>query len=217
MRHYVAHLAVLALADRHGQPMVLALIALDLDPDRSVSNAIDRNAAGHRGQPPSVEASVHLHPVPPRPGVLRQFEMAGQFAVVGEQQQTFGIEVQAPHAHDARHIFGQMLEHRRPALRVPGGRNGAGSLVVAPYARLVGRGDRPPVDGDGVPSRDVDGRRGQHRAVHGHAAFGDHPFRIAAGAHPGPGQHLGYALPLEGRGLLRAIFFRTVLRRIMLH
>ena len=44
--------------------------------------------------------------------------MAGERAVVGEQQQALGVEVEPADGDDARHVLGQRVEHGRAALRV---------------------------------------------------------------------------------------------------
>jgi hypothetical protein len=91
--------------------------------------------------------------------------------------------------------------------------------VEEPQAGALLGGQGLAVHGDRVGSRHVDGRALQHRAVEGHAAFGDQNLGIAARGDAGAGDHLGDAVlhRLLGFGLslwaLLAGAARTILRR----
>ena len=134
---------------------------------------------------------------------------AGKPAVVGEQQQAFGVDVEPAHRHHAGQILGQVVEDRRAAFRVAGRGHEAARLVVEPQARALLGGEGLAIDGDPVGGGHVDGGALQHLAVEGHAALRDHRLRIAAGGDAGAGDHLGDAvldrflrLGLDGRALL---------------
>src|SRR5438874_1843133 len=73
-----AHLAVLALLQRQGEPGVRALLAVERGADRAISDAVDGDAAAERSQPRRVDRAVHPHPVAPYPTRRRQFEAAGE-------------------------------------------------------------------------------------------------------------------------------------------
>ena len=134
---------------------------------------------------------------------------AGEPAVIGEQQQAFGVDVEPADRHHAGQVLGQVVEDRRAAFRVAGRGHEAARLVVEPQARALLGGQGLAVDGDPVGGGHVDGGALQHLAVEGHAALRDHRLRIAAGGDAGAGDHLGDAvldrflrLGLDGRALL---------------
>ncbi len=120
-----------------------------------------------------------------------QFQHALETAVVGEQQQALGIDVEAPNGHHARHLGRQGGEYRRPALRVARRGDEAFRLVIQPQPCALARGQRHAVDGDAVGRADIDGRGRQNAAVDRDAAVGDPAFGVAARAKPGAGEYLG--------------------------
>ena len=65
---------------------------------------------------------------PSRPRSDGWVEPVGQLAVVGEQQQALGVEVEAAHREHPG-LVGHQLDHGRPALGVVGGGDHAGRLV----------------------------------------------------------------------------------------
>src|SRR5262249_43583129 len=96
---HVAHLAVLALADREGEPDVgalLALLAVERRLDRTVMDAIERHAVAQRVELGLCDPAERTHAVAPQPAGLRQLEHAGEPAVVGEQQKPLGADVEPP-------------------------------------------------------------------------------------------------------------------------
>ena len=83
---HVAHLAVLALADREGEPDIAALRAVDRGLDRSVADAVDGDA---RAQPVELglgHAAVRAHAIAPQPAGGGELERAREPAVIGQQQ-----------------------------------------------------------------------------------------------------------------------------------
>ena len=148
-------------------------------------------------------------PIAPHPAGLRQLQRPRQLAVVGEEQQALGIQVQPPDGDHARHARRQVLEHGRAPLRVGVADQQAGRLVVAPHPRRLGRIDGLAVDGEDVAGRDLHGGRVQHLAVDGDAPRPDQPLHLAARGDAGPGQRLGDAIAgLALRGGLTAALSR---------
>jgi tRNA(adenine34) deaminase len=184
-------------ADR--DPDVLAAAGLvvglvDLGLDRAVGDALDGDAVlqpvelglgGVAERPGAIAAD---------PGVAGRFQGARQLAVIGQQQQAFGVQVQAADRDQARQVLGQRLEHRRPALGVVVGGHQPGGLVIAEDPRRLALGHQLAVDGEEVARADLDRRGGQHLAVDRHATGFDQPLDLAPRGHAGPRQGLGDAL-----------------------
>ncbi len=188
-----AHLAVLALAQAHGDPAVGALHALDAGLDRAVAHALDLDAVLQLVEVGLLHASVRPHLVAPQPAGCRQLHVAGEGAVVGEQQQPFAVEVEPPDGDDARQPLGQVLEHGRPALRIGVRGDEAARFVIAPELRRLGRRQRLAVDQHLVLPRHLESGRRQQPAVDVDAALLDPALRLAARAQPGPCHRLGDA------------------------
>ena len=96
--------------------------------------------SGQRVQCALLDLAVHPHAVAPQPARGGAFEMAGQLAVIGEQQQAFGVEIEPPDGDDAPQFLRQRLEHGRPALRVAMGGNAPLRLIIAPEPWRFGGG-----------------------------------------------------------------------------
>ncbi len=203
---HVLDLAVLAFAQTHGDPDIGPLRLVERRLDRAVEHAVDGDAFLQLVEIGLLDLAVGAHAVAAQPAGRRQFEHAGETAVIGQQQQAFGIDVEAADGQDARQVVRQVFEDRRAALRVGIGRHQAGRLVVEPEARALDAADRHAVHFDAVGEGDVDDGGIQHRAVHADAAFHDHALDIAARGHAGARQQLGNALGRQfgtGRNLRR--------------
>src|SRR4051812_46290175 len=83
MRQHVAHLAVLALADRKHQPDIGALVALQRGVDRAVFDAVDLDALFELVELGLGHFAMGAHPVAPQPAGVGQFQRARQPAVIG--------------------------------------------------------------------------------------------------------------------------------------
>ena len=94
MRHHVAHLAVLAFADRKHQPDIGALVALQRRIDRAVFDAVDLDAFFQLVELALRDLAMGADAITPQPAGVRQFERARQPAIIGEQQQAFGVEIE---------------------------------------------------------------------------------------------------------------------------
>ena len=194
MAQHVAHLAVLALADREGDPHVRGLLAVERRLDRPVVDAVDRDAVAQRVELRLRHLAVRAHAIAPQPAGRRQLERAREPAVIGEQQQALGREIEPPDADQPRQVLRQRAEDGRPALRVGDGGHQAARLVIEEQPRALRAGQRLAVDHDLVGGGDVEGRRGDLRAVHRDAPGRDPGLGLAPRRKPRACDHLGDAL-----------------------
>ena len=185
---HVLDFAVLAFAKTHGDPDIVALGAVERRVDAAVEHAVDGDALLQPVERRLIDVAMGAHAVAAQPAGCRQFEHARKAAVIGQQQQAFGVDVEAADRHDARQAFRQVVENGRAAFRIGVGGHQAGRLVVEPQAGALYAADRHAVDLDAVGQRGVDDGRLQKRAVQPHAAFGNHALDIAARGHAGAGE-----------------------------
>src|SRR5260370_19679933 len=149
MREDPTDLAILALLQRHGEPGIAALGALQLRADRPVGNPVERQPLLQRFEARRLDRSMNAHAIAPDPAARGKLQRPREAAVVGEEQQPFGGQVQASDRADARQLRRQALEHGRPALLVPMRGPQTPRLVVAPEPRgrsLSARACRTPPD-----------------------------------------------------------------------
>src|SRR6185437_16122399 len=125
---------------------------------------------------------------------IRQFERARQPAVIGEQQQPLGVEIDPTDRDQAWQALGQIVEHRRPPFRVGMGRHQPARLVEQEQTGALARRQRLAVDGDDVIDGNVERGRVDDAAVDADAALHDPFLGIASRGKPGPRHHLGDAL-----------------------
>src|SRR2546425_1272545 len=97
---HVLHLAILALPDRKGEPNVAALGAIERGLDRTITDAVDGDAGAQPVEPTLPDATVGTHAITAQPTGRRQLERARKRAVVGQQQQALGVEVEAADADE---------------------------------------------------------------------------------------------------------------------
>ena len=195
---HVLHLAVLALADREGEPDVAALGAVDRGLDRSVADAVDGDAVAQPVELILRHPAMGAHAIAAQPAGRRQFERAREPAVVGEQQQPLGVEVEPADADEARQVLGQDSEDGGAAAGIGVRGHQAARLVIEKEPRALARRQRLPVDGDAVRRRHVARRRGDHLAVDRHPPGRDPGLGLAARGEPGAGHDLGDALAVPG-------------------
>ena len=78
MAEHVAHLAVLAFADRKSEPEIGALHALDGGFDGAVMDAVEREARAQLVELRLGHLAVGAHAIAAQPAGRRQFEHAGE-------------------------------------------------------------------------------------------------------------------------------------------
>src|SRR5690606_13378170 len=133
-----------------------------------------------------LDLTVHAHAVAPQPARGRQFEHTRQAAIIGQQQQAFGVDVQPPDGHEPRQLLRQDVEDRRAAFRVPIGGDDTGRLVKQKQARALDGRDFLAVEFDAVMRTDIDRRSVQHLAVEPDAAGRDQFLGVATRGHASP-------------------------------
>jgi len=198
--HRPPDLAVLALADADGQPGIGALLPVQLHLHRQELVALQHQPAAQRIEGGIVGLAIHPNAVFPQPAGLRQLQRALEVAIVGQQQQAFGIEVEAPDAHHPRHPLGHGVEHGLAALLVLLGRHEAERLVIEPQPRRLLLVDRLSIQRHPVARAHVERRAVDDLAIHRHAAGNDHLLGVAARGDAYAGHQLGDALALRAFG-----------------
>ena len=192
--HRAADLAVFAFAQANCQPRIGALLAVQRDTHGLKFLAIDFDPLAQRGQAGIVGAAIHTHAVFAQPTGRGQFQLAFQRAIIGQQQQALGIQIQPAHAHHAGHFGGQRVINRGAPLLVAGGCHKACGLVVQPQARRFRRRQRRAIHGDAIPGRHVQRSALDNFAIDGNAACGDQRLGFAAAGAPRPGDNFGDTL-----------------------
>ena len=189
MFEHTAHLAVLPFTQRHRDPRVAALPAFEAGADRAIGDAVNRDAFPKHREAFRRDLAVDSHFVAADPSGRWQFEPSRERAVIGQQQQPLGIEIEASDRDQPRQFFRQRVEYRRPALLVAMRRDESGRLVIAPQARPVRGGQRLAVDTDAVLGSDHHCRCGQHLTIDRDPTRCDPALGIAARAHAGARQY----------------------------
>ncbi len=180
MAEHVLNLAVLAFAHRKGEPDIVALLAVEPRFDRPIADAVEADTPAQRVEFFLSHAAVGAHPIAAHPAGRRQFEEPRQPAVIGEQQQPFGVHVEPPDAEQARQALGQRRENGRAFLRVDMSGHEPARLVIEEQPRALALRQRLAVDHDQIGRRDIERRRADHRAIDRHPPVGDPGLCLAA-------------------------------------
>ena len=98
----VLDLAVLAFAQGEQQPDIAALLALERRLDRAVLDAVDLDAVLEAVELRLGDGAEGADAISAQPAGGGQFEDALQAAVIGEQQQALGVDVEPADGDDAR-------------------------------------------------------------------------------------------------------------------
>ena len=174
--------AVLAFAQAQGQPAVGALRAVERGVDARIVDSIHGDAFAQRIELALIGVAMGAHAVAPQPAGGGQLQQARQPAVIGEQQQTLGVDVEAPHGDDARQSLGQHIENRRAALGVADRGHEAARLVEQPEPRALAMGHGRAIDHDLVLGADIQGGAVDDDAIHRDAPRRDPFLGVAARA-----------------------------------
>ena len=81
----------------------------------AVIDAFDGDAAEQGVELLLGDVAVGAHLVAAQPARVGMGDDAGEAAVVGEEEQALGVDVEPPDRHDARQVLGQAVEHGRHA------------------------------------------------------------------------------------------------------
>ena len=194
MREHDAHLPVAALGERDCEPGVLPVLAVKARLDRPVADAVHSVSPPEGGERALLGCATHPHPIAPPPAPRRMLQLAGERAVVGQQQQPLGVEVEPSDGDDVAELLSHFLEHGRAALRVAVAGDEARRLVIAPEPGRRRRRQGRTVHGNDAGVIDVGRRVGHDGATKRDPAGGDQPLGVAPRAEPRPGDPLGDAL-----------------------
>ena len=193
--------AVFAFAQPEADPDIGALDAVELGVDAGIFHAVNRHAARQSVELGLVGLAIGAGAITAQPTGGRQFEHARQAAIIGQQQQPLGIDVESADRHQAGQVgefLGDIVENRRASLGIPVGGDEAARLVEQEEAGALARRQRAAVHSHAVFRRDVERGAGQNRAIDRNAAFGDPDFGVAARAKPGARHDLGDAVAMFG-------------------
>src|SRR5882724_5229175 len=194
MRQHVADFTVLAFADRKHQPDIGALVALQCRVDRAVFDAVDLDAFFQFIELRLRHLAMGADAITPQPAGIGQFERARQPAIIGQQQQAFGVEIEPADRDQPRQAFRQIVEHRRPSFGIGMRGHQPARLVKHEQPGALARRQRLAIDGDGIVGGDIERRRIDHAAVDRDAALHDPFLGVAARGKARPRHHLGNAL-----------------------
>ena len=187
-------LAVFSFPQAQGEPGVRALLAVKLGLDAEIVDAVDGHAVGEPIERRLVDVSVRAHAIASQPASRRQLQHAREAAVVGEQKQPFGVDVEPADCDKARQVGRQHSENRVPPLRVASGGDKAPRLMEQKEAGTLRRRKRVAVDAHVVRFAHVEGWALQHFAIDGDTTLGDPSLGFAARADARPRHDLGDAL-----------------------
>src|SRR5215467_8053228 len=137
MAEHVLDLAVLALAHGEDEPDIAALLTLELRLDRTIAHTVDADAMAQRVEARLLHAAMRAHAIAAQPTGRRQLQHTRQPAVVGEQEQSLGVHVEAADADQARQLLRQRRKDRRPALRIHVRRHESARLMIEEEPRAL--------------------------------------------------------------------------------
>ena len=140
MLQHALDLAVLALAQAHRQPDVASPAGARAAP-RCRRSRCPSTVTPSRKRVELLlrDLAMRAHAIAAQPAGRGQFEHAREAAVVGQQQQPLGVDVEPADRDDARQILGQRVEDGRAALGVARGRDEPARLVEEEQTRALGR------------------------------------------------------------------------------
>ena len=198
---HVLDFAVLAFAQRHDDPHIGALLALERGFDRAILDAIDLDAILEAIQRSLGDGAVGAHAIAAQPAGRGQLKHALEAAIIGQQQQAFGVDIETTNGDHARQTVGfEVLENGLATFGILLGNHQARGLVVEPDAGALAGSQRRAIDQDLVTIGDVEGGGHHLLAVDHDAAGGDPDLGIAARAQARTGDDLGEAVTDVGFG-----------------
>ena len=134
------------------------------------------------------------HAVAPQPTGCGQFEQTREPAVIGEQQQALGVDVEAAHGDHAGQGLGQHVENGRAPLGVTDRGDEAARLVEEPEPCALAMGHGRAIDHHLVLGAHIEGGAVDDDAIHLDPARRDPFLGVAARAQAHAGHDLGDAL-----------------------
>jgi hypothetical protein len=159
--------------------------------DGAVVLSVDGDAVGQAFERLGVDRAMHPHPVFANPAGRRQFQSPRQGAVIGQQQQPFGVHIEPADGDRRRQFLRQPVIDGRPAFWIAAGGQPAGWFVIPPQTRRLTVGQGLAVDQYVGLGRHIQRRAIDHLTIYLDPAQGDPAFRLAARTQSGPREHLG--------------------------
>jgi hypothetical protein len=179
---HAVDLAVLALVDRDRDPRVLALARqlLHLGGER-LRPVVELDAVAQPLEVLGGQLAVHLDVIRLGHVAGRREETRRELAVVGEQQDAFRVEVEAPHRLHRHGEVRQIVHHRRPTAIVRDGGD-AGLRLVEQDVERVERDDGLAIEVHLIDvGVDLGAQDGDDVAVDGDASCCDQILGFASG------------------------------------
>src|SRR6478736_6139681 len=190
----LAHLAVLSFANPECKPDIGPLLTVESRLDGSVAYAVDGDATAQPVERLLLHAPECPHAVATQPAGCRQFQYPRKPAIIGEQQQPFGIDVEPADADQPRQTLRQRPENRIASLRIGMSRHQPARLVIEEKPGAFARPQRRPIDRNLIGRRDVECGRRNNGSVDRHAPCRNPGFSLASGGKPCARDHLGDAV-----------------------
>ena len=189
--HCTADFAVLAFAQAYGGPGIGTLLAVQRHLHALEPFAIQRDALAQRVEVAVLWAAFETHAILPQPAGRWQFQLSFHRAVIGQQQQTFGIQVQPPNGHHTGQFGWQIVKYGGSAQLILRRCHPPGRLVIKPHARRLRLGQRFAIYSDFVLVGHVQRGAVDLLAVHGDPPGFNHPLCFTAGGDACAGQDFG--------------------------
>jgi hypothetical protein len=193
------HLTVFAFAQAHRQPLIVALLTLNGDLHRAVLDALNLHAFARFFQHMIRRFAKGAHAVTAQPASGGQLQQAFQRAIIGQQQQPFGVEIKPAHRMGGLQLLGQNIAQNFAPFRVARRGDDALVLVIKPKPGALSLRQGRTINLDPVLFGDRHSRCGEQLAVQLHPAIGDPGFRIAARAETGARDDFRHPIALAGR------------------
>ncbi len=177
MLEHPLDLAVLAFAQPHGQPAIAALNAIELGLDTGVGDTVNLNSGSELVERGLIGDAFRAHPIAAEPTGVRQLQHAGETAVVGQQKEAFGVDVEPADGDGTRPfrpVLTQEVRDGFATFRIVIARHQTARLVEQEQSGFFRRWQGCTIDEDPVIRTDVAGRARQDLAIHLDAA-GENP------------------------------------------
>jgi len=198
MREQPLDLPIFPLAQHDRQPAIGALAMIDRRFGRPVANAVDHLRPGKVRNQALVDFAVDANAVRSDKLLHGMFEKTREFAVIGEQEKTLGIDIKASDRNQAGQMLRKIRKNGWASLWIARGRNQSSGLVVEPEPRRRCPGDRLAIEGDAVVILNRYGGMRDDRAVQRDAAGRDQALGVATRRDPGARKKFRQPFPLHG-------------------
>lgn len=191
MREQTFDLPILSLPQRDRHPAIGALAMIDRRFGRPIANAVDRPRPGKVRNQALVNFAVDANAIRPDKLLRGMFQKTRELAVIGEQEKTLAVDIEASDRNQARQMPRQVRKNGWASLRIARGRNQSSGLVIKPEPGRRRRRDRLAIDGDAIIVPNRYGGMRNDRIVQRNAAGRDQALGVAARRDSGARKKLG--------------------------